>query len=129
MERFIEEHRRRRQAFATALADLLSMLLGATDSECDGAAMTDAQLRDECLTIFTAGHETTANALTFTCYLLGTNPDRPRRSSSRNWPRVLAGRLPAFEDVDRLPYTRAVVAESMRLYPPAWGMARQAIAM
>jgi cytochrome P450 len=104
--------------------DLLSMLLRATDAEGDHTGMTDVQLRDECITLFTAGHETTANALTFTWYLLAGHPEiESRMLDELNT--VLGGRLPTAEDVPRLTYTRAVIAESMRLYPPAWAIGRE----
>jgi cytochrome P450 len=107
--------------------DLLSMLLLAQDTEGDGGAMTDEQLRDEVMTIFLAGHETTANALTWTWYLLSENP-AVEEKLHEEIDRVLAGRLPAFADVVQLKYTEMVLAESMRLYPPAWATGRLAIA-
>ena len=106
--------------------DLLSMLLRATDSEGDGSAMSDVQLRDECITLFTAGHETTANALTFTWYLLSQNPD-VEKEMHEELRSVLHGRVPTAEDVAKLPYMKAVLAESMRLYPPAWAIGREVI--
>jgi cytochrome P450 len=89
--------------------------------------MSDQQLRDEVLTLMIAGHETTANALSWTWYLLSQNPDvtaKLRRETAE----ILAGRLPTMEDVPRLTYTRMVLDESMRLYPPAWATSRAAIA-
>jgi len=106
--------------------DLLSMLLLAQDIEVDGGAMTDEQLRDELMTIFLAGHETTANALTWTWYLLSQNPEAEARLHEE-LDRVLAGRLPDFDDVAKLKYTEMVLAESMRLYPPAWALGRLAM--
>jgi cytochrome P450 len=106
--------------------DLLSMLLLAQDTEVDGGGMTDEQLRDELMTIFLAGHETTANALTWTWYLLSQNPEAEARLHEEI-DRVLAGRLPDFEDVAKLKYTEMVLAESMRLYPPAWAIGRIAV--
>jgi cytochrome P450 len=91
----------------------------------DGSGMNDKQLRDECMTLFTAGHETTANALTFAWHLLAHHPDAQTRLHAEV-DAALGGKLPAREDVDRLPFTRQVVAESMRLYPPAWVLGRQA---
>lgn len=105
--------------------DLLSMLLLATDSEGDGTGMNDLQLRDETMTIFLAGHETTANALAWTLYALARNPE-VERELHRELDEVLAGRLPTPDDYARLPYTEMVLAESMRLYPPAWGLGRYA---
>src|SRR5204862_2965608 len=97
--------------------DLLSMLLLAQDE--DGSRMTDEQVRDEAMTIFLAGHETTANALTWTWYLLGGAPDVEAKVHEEI-DRVLKGRLPAAEDLRLLPYVERVVAEPLRLYPPAW---------
>ncbi|HKR59058.1 MAG TPA: cytochrome P450 [Pyrinomonadaceae bacterium] len=106
--------------------DLLSMLLLSQDTEGDGGQMTDVQLRDELLTIFLAGHETTANALTWTLYLLSQNLEA-EETLHQEIDNVLAGRLPRFEDVARLKYTEMVLAESMRLYPPAWAVGRAAL--
>src|SRR6185295_8721470 len=117
--RLIEE---RRQSGADH-GDLLSMLLLAQDTEGDGGTMTDEQLRDEVMTIFLAGHETTANALTWTWYLLSQNPEAEAKLH-KEIDRVLEGRLPTFEDVAQLKYTEMVLAESMRLYPPAWALGR-----
>jgi cytochrome P450 len=102
--------------------DLLSMLLLAKD-DVDGSAMTDKQIRDEALTLFLAGHETTANALTFTWYLLSQNPDVEKKLHEE-LDRVLGNRPPEFEDIANLKYTESVLAESMRLYPPAWAIGR-----
>lgn len=106
--------------------DLLSMLLLAHDTEVDGGRMTDEQLRDELMTIFLAGHETTANALTWTWYLLSSNPEAEARLHEEI-DRVLEGRLPDFDDVAKLKYTEMVLAETMRLYPPAWALGRLAM--
>jgi cytochrome P450 len=86
--------------------------------------MSDRQLRDEVITIFLAGYETVANALTWTWYLLSENPVAAERMS-REIDDTLQGRLPTIEDLSRLRYTEMVLAESMRLYPPAWAMGRQ----
>jgi len=86
--------------------------------------MSDRQLRDEVVTIFLAGYETVANALTWTWYLLSENPEATERMQ-QEIDQSLQGRLPTLEDVPRLPYTEMVFAESMRLYPPAWAMGRQ----
>lgn len=106
--------------------DLLSMLLSAQD-EADGTAMTDKQVRDEVLTLFLAGHETTANALTWTWYLLSQHPDAASRLHAE-LDSVLNGRPPSIGDLPDLKVTEAVLAESMRLYPPAWTLGRLAIA-
>ena len=106
--------------------DLLSMLLSARDEEGDGGQMSDLQVRDEVMTIFLAGHETTANALTWTWYLLSQNP-QVEAKLYEEIDAVLQGRPPTVEDMPRLRYTEMVVAESMRLYPPAWAIGRLAL--
>lgn len=121
-------HERRNDG--TDQGDLLSMLLAAQDTEGDGTGMTDEQLRDELLTLFIAGHETTANALTWTWLLLARNPERAE-ALHRELDHVLcdasgAPRVPTMDDMPSLPYTRAVIAESMRLYPPAYIIGRRA---
>lgn len=103
--------------------DLLSMLLLAQD-EGDGTGMSDQQVRDEALTIFLAGHETTANALTWTLYLLSQHADVAQKLDAEI-DSVLQGRLPGFDDLPNLRYTEMVLAESMRLYPPAWAIGRR----
>src|SRR4030095_2733472 len=105
--------------------DLLSMLLLAQDEEGDGGQMTDQQLRDELMTIFLAGHETTANALTWTWFLLSEHPEIEARLH-QELDKVLSTRKPEFADVAQLRYTEMVLAESMRLYPPAWAIGRLA---
>lgn len=115
-----------RRASSVDRGDLLSMLLLATDTEGDGSGMNDLQLRDEALTIFLAGHETTANALTWTWYLLSQHPEVEERLHAE-LDGALAGRIPGHEDLAALPYTRMVLAESMRLYPPAWAIGRRAL--
>jgi cytochrome P450 len=104
--------------------DLLGMLLAARDEEGDGGGMTDLQLRDELLTLFLAGHETTANALAWTWHLLARHP-RVEAKLHNELRTVLAGRAPTAADYGALPFTRAVLAESMRLHPPAWTVGRQ----
>ena len=113
-----------RRASGEDRGDLLSMLLAARDEEGDGGGMTDLQLRDEALTLFLAGHETTANALSWTWHLLAQNPDAEARLHAELGA-ALAGRAPTPDDLPRLPYTRAVLAESMRVYPPAWAIGRE----
>jgi cytochrome P450 len=103
--------------------DLLSHLIAATDDE--GLGMTDEQLRDESMTLFLAGHETTALALTYTLRLLAAHPEKYGRMLDEI-DGVLAGRAPAQADAERLPFTSAVVREGLRLYPPVWSMARHA---
>ena len=107
--------------------DLVSMLLAARDPENpDAQGMSDQQIRDEAMTIFLAGHETTANAMAWTWHLLGSNP-HVEATLHGELARVLGGRTPSVEDVPKLEYTRAVIAESMRMYPPVWTMGRRAI--
>jgi cytochrome P450 len=120
--RIIEERRRE----GRDRGDLLSTLLHAVDEEGDRTGMTDEQLRDEVMTIFLAGHETTANALAWTWYLLSQNPEAEARLHEE-LDNVLDGRPPTAEDYTRLRYTEMVVAESMRLYPPAWAVGRLAL--
>ena len=97
--------------------DLLSMLMLARDEE--GRPMDRRQLRDELVTIFVAGHETTTNALTWTFYLLAQHPESAAKLHAEV-DGVLGGRLPALADLPNLPYTLQVIKEAMRLYPPAW---------
>ncbi len=106
--------------------DLLCILLRA-HGEGGEDAMSDAQLRDELLRMLIAGHETTANALAWTFYLLSKHPDA-RRRLEEEVETVLGGRPPAFEDLPRLEYATRVFEESMRLFPPAWGFSREAVA-
>jgi len=138
----------RRRDSGKDTGDLLSMLLAARDEE-DGGTMTDEQIRDEALTLFLAGHETTSNALTFTWYLLSRNPDKAKKlhdeldrvltqggnqggSDGVSDPKSEAQnpkwtRLPTMDDLPNLKYTEAVLAESMRLFPPAWAIGRLAL--
>ncbi len=104
--------------------DLLSMLLAARDE--DGQPMSDTQLRDEAMTLFLAGHETTANALAWAFHLLGENP-RVDAALQEELRAVLGGRRPGPEDVPQLRLTTAVFAEALRLYPPAWVIGRRAL--
>jgi cytochrome P450 len=115
-----------RRASGVDRGDLLSMMLLAQDEEGGGGHMTDMQLRDEAMTILLAGHETTANALTWTWYLLSQHPEAEEKVHAE-LDRVLAGRLPTVTDLARLPYTEMVLIESMRLYPPAWIVGRRAL--
>jgi cytochrome P450 len=106
------------------VGDLVSMLLLAQDE--NGEQMSDLQVRDEALTIFLAGHETTANALTYTWYLLAQHPEVEAKLH-REIDEVLGERKANFADVENLKYTQMVFAEAMRLYPPAWALGRRAI--
>jgi cytochrome P450 len=103
--------------------DLLSMLVQARDE--NGEGMSHRQLRDEVMTFLVAGYETTARALSWAFYLLDQNPDEGRKLREE-LARVLGGDTPSYEDLSRLSYTKMFVQESMRLYPPAWGLARRA---
>jgi cytochrome P450 len=103
--------------------DVLSMLLSARDD--DGSAMTTQQIRDEVMTLFLAGHETTANALAWTFYLLCRNQDAYARAQAEAQA-VLGGRPPTVEDLAKMPFSLACLKESMRLYPPAYLVGRTA---
>ena len=106
--------------------DLLSLLLNVRDEEAanpEDAVMTDVQLRDEVITLFAAGHETTAVALTWTWYLLATHPDIQARFHAE-LDEVLGHRDPTLEDLSDLPFTERILTESMRLYPPIWSTGR-----
>ena len=116
-----------RRASGADRGDLLSMLLLAQDVEGDGGGMTDRQLRDEAMTLFLAGHETTANALAWTWYLLGLHSD-VAGALHAHVGEVLRGRLPTAADYPRLQFVEMVLAESMRLFPPAWAISRLAMA-
>lgn len=120
--RMISERRGR----AEDRGDLLSMLMAAQDSEGDGGRMTDLQVRDEAMTLFLAGHETTATALSWAWYLLANHPE-VERLLHQEVDTALGGRLPNAEDLAALPYTRNVMTETMRCYPPAWIFGREAI--
>lgn len=115
---------RRRQPEDTG--DLLSMLLLARDEE-TGEQMDNRQLRDEVLTLLLAGHETTANALAWTWYLLSKHPAVARRLQTE-LVAVLGGRRPTVDDLPNLTYTRMVLEETLRLYPPAWITSRNVLA-
>jgi cytochrome P450 len=115
---------RERRKSGADTGDLLSMLLLAQDEEKQGG-MTDEQVRDEALTLFLAGHETTANALTWTWYLLAQHPEVERRLH-QEIDAVLGGRAPELADVPELRYTEMILSEALRLYPPAWAVGRMA---
>ena len=114
---------RERRESESDKGDLLSMLMSARDE--DGSRMTDRQLRDEVMTFLLAGHETTALSLSWAWFLLSENPEAENKLH-HELARVLDGKNPSFEDLPRLCYTEAVVKESVRLYPPAWSLARTA---
>jgi len=114
-----------RRASGKDEGDLLSMLLAARDE--DGSQMSDQQLRDEVMTLFLAGHETTALTLSWSWYLLGRHPEADKRFH-RELDEVLGGRAPVMADLPKLKYTEQIAKECMRLYPPAYGLGREAIA-
>lgn len=115
--------RKRQNKGEKGSADLLSMLLQAVDE--DGSSMSDKQLRDECMTLFLAGHETTALALSWTWHLLTVNPEVDAELA-KELSSVLEGRRPTLADVPKLKYTANVIAESLRVFPPAWSTGREA---
>jgi len=117
--RMIEAHRRQ----GSDGRSLLDLMLTASP---DHSPASEQSLRDQVITIFLAGYETVANALSWTWYLLSQNPDREQRLHNEI-DRELQGRKPTFDDVPRLRYVEMVLAESMRLYPPAWAMGRYAL--
>ena len=126
LDRLIYELIAERRASGRDHGDLLSMLLMAQDEE-GGGGLTDRQVRDEAMTLILAGHETTANALAWTWYLVSQAPEVEARLHDEI-DRVLQGRLPGAADTGALPYVDTVVTESMRLYPPAWVVGRRAVA-
>jgi cytochrome P450 len=105
--------------------DLLSLLLAARDE--DGSAMSDQQVRDEAMTLFLAGHETTANALAWALYLLAKHPDVRARAEEEAAPLLRRGRPLTIDDLKSLPYSLAVMKETMRLYPPAYIIGRRSL--
>jgi cytochrome P450 len=123
IDRLIAERSRAGQAQPK---DLLARLLAARDEE-TGSGMTDEEIRNQVVTIFMAGHETTALALTWTWYLLSQHPAAQAKLEAE-LAKVLGGRVPRHEDLAKLAYTRMVIEESMRLYPPAHTLSRAAIA-
>src|SRR5262245_12001183 len=125
LEAVIQKIINERRADARDHGDLLSVLVHARDEQ-DQTGMTDRQLRDEVMTLFLAGHETTANLLSWTWYLLAKNPDVEAKVR-HELESVLAGRPATAADVPNLPYTEQVLLESMRLYPPAYAMGRESI--
>src|SRR5215467_14247749 len=126
----IKEHRDNEGIGIYHKEDILYTLLQAQDTEAGIGRMTDLQLKDEVMTIFLAGHETTSNALTWTFYLLSQNPtadDRLYAELSSVLGDKDANRIPTVEDIPILVYTEKVFRESMRLYPPAWTLGRRVI--
>lgn len=119
----IKEHRAR----GADTGDLLSMLLLAEDSERPGEHLSDSEVRDQVMTLFFAGNETTANALTWVLWLLAQHPSIEAELHAE-LDRVLGGRPPAFEDFPRLTFTEQIVRETIRLYPPVWALGRRTLA-
>jgi len=115
---------RDRRASGARPGDLLDMLLDARDE--NGAGMSDLHLRDEVMTLLLAGHETTANTLAWTLYLLAQNPERQSRLEAEVRT-VLDGHVAEAASLDRLPYTQMALMEAQRLYPPAWAIGRKAL--
>ncbi len=115
----------RRQVQDNDNVNLLDMLMTATDKQ-SGQLMNDRELRDEAVTMLTAGHETTANALAWTFYFLGKFPDHYAKIQ-QEVDSLVAGRSPSMEELSSLVYTTQVIKESMRLKPPVWGVPRRAI--
>lgn len=113
-----------RRASGSDEGDLLSMLLQAQDE--DGSQMSDAQLRDEVMTLFLAGHETTALALSWSWYLLAMHREAEKKFHDE-LEGVLGGRAPEVSDLPKLRYTEAIAKEAMRLYPPAYAVGREAV--
>ena len=124
----ISEHRKNLDRGKKEGDDLLFTLLQAQDEESGIGKMSDIQLRDEVMTIFLAGHETTSNALTWTLYLLSLHPDIEAKLDQELHTVLGDSRIiPTIYDVPKLAYTERILTESMRLYPPAWALGRQAI--
>jgi cytochrome P450 len=126
LDSFVYETIARRKQEAGDANDLLSMLLAARDEE-SGQGMSDRLLRDECVTILIAGHETTAIALAWAGWMLSEHP-RHQATLAAEVREVLGDRPAGFDDLPKLKFTRAVVDESMRMYPPAWMIGRHAVA-
>ena len=125
LDDFVFDLIEKRRASGEDKGDLLSRLLMAQHPE-TGERMPDVQIRDELMTIFLAGHETTANALAWTWYLLGQNPHVEERLLAEITA-LLGDRAPGYEDIPGLTYSAMVFSESLRLYPPAWMFARRAV--
>jgi cytochrome P450 len=122
--RIIEHHEKKEPAEGEM--DLLSMLLAARDDEDAAYKMPPRQVRDEVMTIFLTGYETVGTALTWTFYLLSKHPE-VQAALQKEIDATLGGRAPAFEDLPKLVYARRVLAESMRLFPPAWAVSRRVL--
>lgn len=119
------EARRRSPDARADQGDLLSLLVAAVDEEGDGSRLSEKEVRDQLVTLFLAGHETTSHVLTWTLLLLAQTPDAQRALADETTG-VLQGRLPTLADLPSMPYARCVLEEAMRLYPPVYGIARRA---
>ncbi len=124
LDRIVYAMIRERRASGNDPGDMLSMLLATRDAD-DGSALTDVEVRDQAMTIMLAGHETTANALAWTFYLLARHPDQ-RARLEQELDSVLGTRRATPADLKSLPYTLQVFKEAMRLYPPAYMLGRRA---
>lgn len=124
--RLITQRRAELEAGQPVPDDLLTMLLQARDADEPARMFTDQQIRDEAMTLFLAGHETTATALTWAWYLLAQHPEA-EACLHAELDAALGGRLPTLEDLAKLPFAHQVMAETMRLYPPAWAMGRMVV--
>lgn len=125
LDRFVRAMIDERRAQVGAHDDLLALMMAAQDVEGDGRSMSEQQLRDECLTLLVAGHETTCNALLWTLYCLALNPDVDAGVQAE-LARVLGSRVPTAADLPQLVYLTQVFAEAMRMYPPVWIIGRRA---
>ena len=124
VDRFVRDLIRRRRRSPEGHSDLLDMLMGARDA--DGSALSDDEVRDEAITLIVAGHETVATALTWTLHLLGRHPEAAARMRAEV-AEALGPRPPGFADLERLAWTLQVFKESMRLYPAAFVIGREAL--
>jgi cytochrome P450 len=125
LDRILQQLIDDRRAAGASGSDFLSLLLNARDEE-DGKGISDRQIRDEIMTMFLAGHETTANALSWIWYLLAKHPEIQQRLQVEAR-EVLGGRQPTAADIPRLTFCEQVVRESMRLYPPAYVVGRRPV--
>ncbi len=125
LNRLVYEIIARRRRDGGSHDDLLDMLLGARDEE-SGEGMTDRQLRDEVITLMLAGHETTANLLSWSCYFLSRHPEVAQKLRAE-LKKVLGDRIPTVADLPQLQYTKNILEETMRLYPPVWIISRRAV--
>ncbi|MDJ0837886.1 MAG: cytochrome P450 [Acidobacteriota bacterium] len=123
LDRMVADLIRERREGGARGGDLLQALMAARDDD-DNGRLSDEELRNEVVTMIMAGHETTANAATWTWYLLSQNPEAEARFHEEVDAVLGDGHTPTTDDLERLPYTRQVFAESMRLYPPAWSTSR-----